>query len=55
MPIYINDDSFPELRELFTVRLLPFVTGGATLGENTECVVTIEASDDPYGVFGNTR
>ncbi len=52
VPIEIIDDSLPELEEEFIVRLLPPITGGATLGQVTECTVTITQSDDPYGAFG---
>ena len=53
MPVYIIDDIYPELEEAFLVQLLNETTGGARLGPLREAVVTIEPSDDPYGLFGN--
>jgi G-protein coupled receptor 98 len=53
VPIYIINDIYPELEETFLVQLLNETTGGATLGPLREAVITIEASDDPYGLFGN--
>lgn len=35
------------------MRLLPYITGGATLGDITQCNITILSSDDPQGAFGN--
>nr|AAL06014.1 MASS1.3 [Mus musculus] len=57
VPIYIINDIYPELEETFLVQLLNETTGGATLGPLREAVITIEASDDPYGLFGfqNTK
>ncbi|ELU13347.1 hypothetical protein CAPTEDRAFT_91039, partial [Capitella teleta] len=52
IPVEIVNDRVPELRETFVVRLLDQVTGGATLGDITEAVVTITESDQPYGSFG---
>ena len=52
VPMVIVDDLMPELRETFTVELLDAITGGAVLGTNRSAVITIEASDDPNGVFG---
>jgi len=42
----------PELDEMVTIALVN-VTGGGRLSDmgNTEAVVTVQASDDPYGVF----
>ena len=54
VPVHINDDGFAELSETFTVRLLPYITGGATLGDITECIITILPSDDPQGAFGTS-
>ncbi|XP_048187347.1 adhesion G-protein coupled receptor V1 [Perognathus longimembris pacificus] len=51
VPIYIINDIYPELEESFLVQLLNETTGGAKLGALTEAVITIEASDDPYGLF----
>ncbi|KAL1783722.1 G-protein coupled receptor 98 [Sigmodon hispidus] len=57
VPVYIINDIYPELEESFLVQLLNETTGGANLGTLTEAVITIEASDDPYGLFGfqNTK
>ncbi|XP_036063369.1 adhesion G-protein coupled receptor V1 [Onychomys torridus] len=57
VPIYIIDDIYPELEESFLVQLLNETTGGAQLGTLMEAVITIAASDDPYGLFGfqNTK
>lgn len=52
VPIYIIDDINPEIEESFFVQLLNQTTGGALLGGLTQAVVTIEASDDPFGSFG---
>ena len=42
----------PELDEMVTIALVN-VTGGGRLSNmgNTEAVITVQASDDPYGVF----
>lgn len=53
VPVYIINDIYPELEESFLVQLLNETTGGAKLGELTEAIIIIEASDDPYGLFGN--
>lgn len=53
VPIYIINDIYPELEESFLVQLLNETTGGAKLGVLTEAIIIIEASDDPYGLFGN--
>ncbi|XP_045053798.2 adhesion G-protein coupled receptor V1 [Desmodus rotundus] len=52
VPIYIINDIYPELEESFLVQLLNETTGGAKLGALTEAIIIIEASDDPYGLFG---
>ncbi|XP_045141134.1 adhesion G-protein coupled receptor V1 [Echinops telfairi] len=52
VPVYIINDIYPELEESFLVQLLNETTGGARLGALTEAVIIIEASDDPYGLFG---
>ncbi|KAM5298193.1 adhesion G-protein coupled receptor V1 [Ctenodactylus gundi] len=52
VPIYIINDIYPELEESFLVQLLNETTGGAKLGDLTEAVIIIEASDDPFGLFG---
>ncbi|XP_073933195.1 adhesion G-protein coupled receptor V1 isoform X3 [Castor canadensis] len=52
VPIYIINDIYPELEESFLVQLLNETTGGAKLGALTEALIIIEASDDPYGLFG---
>ncbi|XP_069081373.1 adhesion G-protein coupled receptor V1 [Pleurodeles waltl] len=51
VPIYIINDIYPEVEESFRVDLLNQTTGGASLGDVTRAVITIEASDDPYGSF----
>nr|XP_014349406.1 PREDICTED: G-protein coupled receptor 98 [Latimeria chalumnae] len=51
VPIYIIDDIFPEIEETFRVELLNQTTGGAILGLLTQAIITIDASDDPYGSF----
>ncbi|XP_069912554.1 adhesion G-protein coupled receptor V1 [Oryctolagus cuniculus] len=52
VPVYIINDIYPELEESFLVQLLNQTTGGAKLGASTEAFIIIEASDDPYGLFG---
>lgn len=52
VPVYIINDINPELEESFYVQLLNQTTGGALLGSLTRAVITIEASDDPFGSFG---
>ncbi|NXG74231.1 GPR98 protein, partial [Baryphthengus martii] len=51
VPIYIINDINPEVEESFYVQLLNQTTGGALLGPLTRAVITIEASDDPFGSF----
>uniref|UniRef100_A0A8C5REZ8 Adhesion G protein-coupled receptor V1 n=1 Tax=Laticauda laticaudata TaxID=8630 RepID=A0A8C5REZ8_LATLA len=51
VPIYIINDINPEREESFFVQLLNQTTGGAQLGNLTQAVITIEASDDPFGSF----
>uniref|UniRef100_G1KP04 Adhesion G-protein coupled receptor V1 n=1 Tax=Anolis carolinensis TaxID=28377 RepID=G1KP04_ANOCA len=51
VPIYIINDISPEIEESFVVQLLNQTTGGALLGSLTQAVITIEASDDPFGSF----
>ncbi|GAB0206124.1 adhesion G-protein coupled receptor V1 [Grus japonensis] len=51
VPIYIINDINPEVEESFYVQLLNQTTGGALLGSLTRAVITIEASDDPFGSF----
>lgn len=53
VPIYIINDISPEVEESFQVLLLNQTTGGAMVGDITEATIVIEASDDPYGSFGN--
>uniref|UniRef100_A0A8C5UHL5 Adhesion G-protein coupled receptor V1 n=1 Tax=Malurus cyaneus samueli TaxID=2593467 RepID=A0A8C5UHL5_9PASS len=57
VPIYVINDINPELEESFYVQLLNQTTGGALLGSLTRAIITIEASDDPFGsfVFQNTE
>lgn len=52
VPIYIINDINPEVEESFYVQLLNQTTGGALLGSLTRAIITIEASDDPFGSFG---
>ena len=53
VPIRIIDDFTPEVEEEFTVELMNnSVAGGARVGTEYRSVVTIEESDDPYGLFG---
>ncbi|EHB10698.1 G-protein coupled receptor 98 [Heterocephalus glaber] len=52
VPIYIINDIYPELEESFLIQLLNETTGGAAVGALTEAIIIIEASDDPYGLFG---
>ncbi|KAM3940659.1 adhesion G-protein coupled receptor V1 isoform 2-T2 [Leptodactylus fuscus] len=51
VPIYIINDINPEVEESFRVLLLNQTTGGALVGNVTEAIIVIEASDDPYGSF----
>ena len=51
LPLRILDDRLAERQEWFVVRLTQ-PTGGAKLSAPTECNVTIDASDDPNGLFG---
>ncbi|XP_054843539.1 adhesion G-protein coupled receptor V1 [Eublepharis macularius] len=51
VPIYIINDINPEVEESLLVQLLNQTTGGALVGGLTQAVITIEASDDPYGSF----
>ncbi|XP_030367415.1 adhesion G-protein coupled receptor V1 [Strigops habroptila] len=51
VPIYIINDIDPEVEESFYVQLLNQTTGGALLGSLTRAIITIEASDDPFGSF----
>ncbi|KAF1420925.1 G-protein coupled receptor 98, partial [Spheniscus magellanicus] len=51
VPIYIINDINPEVEESFYVQLLNQTTGGALLGSLTRAIITIEASDDPFGSF----
>ncbi|NWI09710.1 GPR98 protein, partial [Crypturellus soui] len=51
VPIYIINDINPEIEESFYIQLLNQTTGGALLGSLTRAIITIEASDDPFGSF----
>ncbi|XP_038076858.1 adhesion G-protein coupled receptor V1-like isoform X2 [Patiria miniata] len=52
IPINIIDDPVPEEAEQFIISLLPdSVTGGASVGAVTEGLLTIQDSDDAYGVI----
>uniref|UniRef100_A0A8C7EBG5 Adhesion G-protein coupled receptor V1 n=1 Tax=Nothoprocta perdicaria TaxID=30464 RepID=A0A8C7EBG5_NOTPE len=51
VPIYIINDINPEVEESFYIQLLNQTTGGALLGSLTRAIITIEASDDPFGSF----
>ena len=55
IPIDIIDDITPELSETFRVRLLNQIGGGAVLGDVIESVITINASDNPHGNFGELK
>ncbi len=55
VPLDIIDDITPELAETFTVRLLNQIQGGAVLGDVIKSVVTINASDNPHGKFGEHK
>jgi hypothetical protein len=50
LPIGILDDSEPEFPEVFEVRLLSVSDG--RLGSLSTSIITIAASDDPNGAFG---
>lgn len=53
VPVQILNDDSPEFNESFVVRLeQSSLTGGAKLGNPTECVVTILENDYPYGLIG---
>lgn len=54
VPIYIINDINPEVEESFYVQLLNQTTGGALLGSLTRAIIIIEASDDPFGSFGES-
>ena len=49
----IINDSFPETVESFTVQLTAISDGGE-LGSLILTTVTIGASDDPFGLFGQS-
>ncbi|XP_043920117.1 adhesion G-protein coupled receptor V1 [Protopterus annectens] len=51
VPILFINDNYPEEDETFLVELLNQTTGGAMLGSVIQALITIEASDDPYGSF----
>ncbi|KAJ8304144.1 hypothetical protein KUTeg_017727 [Tegillarca granosa] len=52
--VQIIDDQIPELTEVFYIKLLDQIEGGAVLGSSIDTVVKIEFSDDPVGAFGGT-
>ena len=51
VPISIVNDHDPELNETFTVRLLSN-DESAVIGLPSQCDVTIEENDYPYGLIG---
>ena len=51
VPIEIVHDLKPEFDEDFRIRLTG-VYGGAVLGSQLECTVTILENDYPYGLIG---
>ena len=51
VPISIINDDTPELNETFSVRLLS-KDGSVVIGFPSQCVVTIEENDYPYGLLG---
>lgn len=51
VPVDIVHDFTPEFDEIFRIKLTG-VAGGAELGSQLECTVTILANDYPYGLIG---
>lgn len=51
VPVEIVHDLEPEFNEDFRIRLTG-VYGGAVLGSQLECTVTILENDYPYGLIG---
>ena len=54
VPVDIVHDLTPEFDETFQIRLIS-VAGGAELGSQLECTVTILENDYPYGLIGWCR
>jgi hypothetical protein len=53
VPISIINDEDPEFNETFIVRLVSN-DGSVIIGSPSQCEVTIEKNDYPYGLIGNT-
>ena len=51
VPVEIIHDMQPEFNEDFKIRLIS-AYGGAVLGSQLECTVTILQNDYPYGLIG---
>lgn len=51
VPVDIVHDLTPEFDEIFQIKLIS-VAGGAELGSQLECTVTILENDYPYGLIG---
>ena len=51
VPVDIIHDLTPEFDEIFQIKLTS-VAGGAKLGSQLECTVTILENDYPYGLIG---
>ena len=51
VPVDIVHDLTPEFDEIFQIKLTS-VAGGAKLGSQRECTVTILENDYPYGLIG---
>lgn len=51
VPVKIVHDMQPEFNENFKIRLIS-AYGGAVLGSQLECTVTILENDYPYGLIG---
>ena len=53
VPITLIRSTQPRLARSFSVRLVNSTTGGAAVGHPAQCVVTIHATADAHGIFGN--
>lgn len=51
VPVDIVHDLTPEFDEIFQIKLTS-VAGGAELGSQRQCTVTILENDYPYGLIG---
>ena len=51
VPVSIVNDEDPEFNETFMVRLFSN-DGGVVIGSPSQCQVTIEENDYPYGLIG---